>query len=87
MKAIKKVCNQKKCEHKGKLQTITNFYRDMRAKDGRQNACKDCVKKRNPRPASFEPKMSAEQQKEYVSDMGSVIKENMRLKRLTLYGV
>ena len=67
-KAPKKKCNQSKCEHKGKMQTITNFYRDIRSKDGRQNACKECVKKRNPRTVEYKNKMSDEQIKQWNID-------------------
>jgi len=86
MKSIKKVCNQSDCQHKGKLQTITNFYRNRKMKDGRSNTCKDCIKRNNPRTENYTPRMSEAEQKEYVSDMSSFIKANQELKRLNLYG-
>jgi hypothetical protein len=68
--APKKKCNQKKCQHKGKLQTITNFYKNRKMKDGRASECKDCVKIRNRRTKSgeYENPMSLEQMKQWNID-------------------
>ena len=68
MPAPKRVCNQSACQHKGKPQTITNFYRDMRdKKHGRANECKDCIKKRNKQPVFLNP-MTDEQMRQWNID-------------------
>ena len=69
-KVPKKVCNQTKCQHKGKLQTITNFYKNRKMKDGRASECKDCVKKRNKRtaPGEYKNMMTDEQIRQWNID-------------------
>lgn len=37
-----KVCSKKDCEHNGKLQPLSNFYKHTSTKDGHQSMCKDC---------------------------------------------
>jgi len=84
MKSPKKVCNQADCQHKGKLQTITN-YKDYRQKDGRQNACKDCVKKRNKRPVFPNP-MTEEQMKQWNLDNPVVLTVPMTVEGRVING-
>lgn len=39
-----KICKNKKCPHKRKLQSFNNFYNDISKKDKHSSYCKDCVK-------------------------------------------
>lgn len=76
-----KVCSNKTCTHKGKVQPIDNFYKSIRESDGHEPLCKDCQQDQKNKWAEQNKEEVRAYNKQYQHDNAEQLNTTQRKRR------